>query len=264
MSLRSAARRLLRRVLHTRGRDGAIELMRLQNLPRYQKAKTGLLGFMLDIPDGPSFAAMWQELFQNEIYKFASVADDPRILDCGANIGLSCIYFKRLYPRSRITAFEPDPKILGYLRRALSAARLEDVEVVPKAVWTLDGSLDFVSEGADAGRLDPSANSAIRVDTVRLKDFLDEPIDFLKIDIEGAETEVLIDCGSALMRVRRLFVEYHSFVGRPQQLHRLLAVLAEVGFRVQVQPMLTSARPYMEVNENLGMDLQLNVFAYRP
>lgn len=45
---------------------------------------------------------------------YGSLSEAPRIIDGGANIGLSVIYFKQLFPRSRTTAFEPDAKILAY------------------------------------------------------------------------------------------------------------------------------------------------------
>jgi hypothetical protein len=103
----------------------------------------------------------------------------------------------------------------------------------------------------------------IEIQTVRLRDYLCEPIDLLKIDIEGAETEVIIDCTDRLTCVRRLFVEYHSFTGRPQTLNQILTVLRHAGFRVQIHEVSKTERPFFGISEHLGMDLQLNIFAYR-
>ena len=125
--------------------------------------------------------------------------------------------------------------------------------------------MQFFREGADAGRMSqPVRNGqSCSVRTVSLKDFLHRPVDMLKLDIEGAETEVLIDCAEELKDVRRIFVEYHSFADQPQRMDELLRVLREQGFRVQVITQFSSPQPLLKQALNLGMDLQLNVFAYR-
>jgi hypothetical protein len=69
------------------------------------------------------------------------------------------------------------------------------------------------------------------VRTVRLRDYLDQPIEFLKLDIEGAEVPVLLDCSDRLEQVEHLFVEYHSFIGLPQPLDCLISILRSAGFR---------------------------------
>jgi FkbM family methyltransferase len=240
------------------------EIARLLRMPRYVETTTSLLGYTANIPDGPSFISIWREIFLNSVYKFCANSQSPRILDCGANIGLSCVYFKTLFPCSRITAFEPDPKIFIYLKNILAGARLHDIELIPKAVWSSATTLQFSSEGADAGRVaTASVSRTIEIGTVRLRDYLSEPIDFLKIDVEGSETEVLVDCAQHLANVRHVFVEYHSFAGQTQTIGKLLAVLTDAGFRMHIHPELTSASPFVAVNQYHGMDLQLNIFAYR-
>ena len=71
--------------------------------------------YLFDVPDIPSFIWQFKEIFVDEIYKFDSKDEEPVIYDCGANIGMSCLYFKILYPKARITAFEGDPIITDVL-----------------------------------------------------------------------------------------------------------------------------------------------------
>jgi len=244
-----------------------VEIERLAGLPRYVETTTDLMGFETTIPDGPSFIAVWSALFQDGIYDFSTNSPSPRILDCGANVGLSCLFFKRRFPDSRITAFEPDPTIFAYLKDFVARAKLSGIELVPKGVWSSATNLSFYSEGSDGGRIcciGAQAAKVIEIQTVRLRDYLCEPIDFLKIDIEGAETEVLIDCADSLQYVNRLFVEYHSFIAQPQTLDQILTVLRHAGFRIQIHSGIKSEKPFFDIPEHLGMDLQLNIFAYRP
>jgi len=240
------------------------EVIRLGALPRHQETKTGILGFNAIIPDGPSFVAVWKEVYSNEIYNFKCDKENPRILDCGANIGASVVYFKQIYPEAEITAFEPDPTVFQYLKKNITSSGFDKITLVQKAVWSSETTLDFYSEKSDAGRIaENNQAEKITIETVRLSEYLDEYVDFLKIDIEGAESDVIFDCADKLKNVGCLFLEYHSFANKPQSLGRILTVLADSGFRVQSQPVLFSPKPFMQVNEYLGMDLQLNIFCYR-
>ena len=240
------------------------ERRRLARLPRYMETTTLLPGFACRIPDGPSFLASWEEIFDREIYNFKPAGAAPRILDCGANVGVSCLYFHRKFPGARITAFEPDPKIFAYLKANLATGGCGNVELIAKAVWSSATTLRFQSEGADAGRIEAQdGKNVIEIPTIRLRDFLQEPVDLLKLDIEDAETEVVRDLAPDLSRVKNIFVEYHSFAGRPQSLGALIQTLVDAGFRVQVHPMNAAPQPFLEVKTHLGMDMQLNIFGYR-
>ncbi|HZI20720.1 MAG TPA: FkbM family methyltransferase [Pyrinomonadaceae bacterium] len=243
-------------------------LARLKRVPRYRPAVTEILGRPLEVVDSASFLWMYREIFVDEIYRFRARTDEPYIIDCGANIGLSVLYFKQLYPRARVAAFEPDREIFEVLSRNVAAqGHGEGVELHRRAVWTEETTLSFWSEGADGGRLsdvgDGVAARGVEVPTARLRDFLGGRVDFLKVDIEGAETEVLEDCADRLGEVEHLFVEYHSFAERPQTLHRLTTLLADAGFRLHIQPVIPSPRPFVQRHVEGGMDMQLNVFAFR-
>jgi FkbM family methyltransferase len=238
----------------------------LRSLPRRTPAEATLLGRRVCILDALSFVCTREEIFTREVYRFPCDHDAPFILDGGSNIGLAIIYFKQLYPRGTVVGFEPDPKACAALRANLSAFGLGDVEVHAAALWKESGTLPFMPDDADGGRVvatDP-ARASCSVAAVRLRDYLDRPVDLLKLDIEGAETEVLEDCRDRLANVRNLFVEYHSFADRPQTLPALTALLAEAGFRLHLHPVVTSPRPFVARELNSGMDLQLNLFAFRP
>src|SRR5687767_13587638 len=130
-----------------------LELKRLSSLPRYVEAETKMLGSKLRLPDSVSFLSAKREIFGNEIYRFKSTSDAPYILDCGANIGLSIIYFKRLFPLAEIVAFEPDPRIFQFLQENVLSFDLTKVTLINKAIWNRETVLSFHNEGSDAGRI---------------------------------------------------------------------------------------------------------------
>ena len=145
----------------------------------------------------------------------------------------------------------------------------EGVEVVPAALWTTEGRVSFVADGADAGHvagLDAALGEGAAVRSVRLADVLgrEHRVDLLKLDVEGAEIDLLVDAEEQLNVVDRVFVEYHSFADRPQKLDELLLLLTRAGYRLQVHQEFASPQPFLGVLTDAGMDMRLNVFAWRP
>lgn len=241
------------------------ELERLRTMARFTPRTTMVLGHSLQVVDGPLFYNAYEEIWCSRCYEFPADTRTPYIIDVGANFGLSVLFFKSHYPTCKLIAFEADPAVFAVLKRNVDAFGYRDVTLVDRAVWKADGILRFNSEGADGGRLlgDARGQTVIEVPATRLRSYLSGPVDFLKMDIDGAETDVLLDCRDLLGNVRNLFVEYHSFLDKPQTLHTLLALLHNSGFRVHAPSIGTVRRPFLRQNHAADMDLQLNIFAHR-
>lgn len=230
---------------------------------RKDPQQTWLLGKSITVN-----SAFWhlhglEELFIDETYKFTPRTETPRIIDCGANIGLSAIYFKHYYPSARIVAIEPDPRIYAILQGNLKNFGYNDVETLNKAVWTTNESIPFVASGGVSGRIDIANSQGKGIPAVRLQDLLLEEVDFLKIDIEGAEYEVIKDCAGKLTKVNNLFIEYHSQEKDEQKLDEILHIVKQAGFKYYIKEAWNNQpRPYTNKRSNL-FDLQLNIFGYR-
>jgi FkbM family methyltransferase len=223
------------------------------------------LDFRFDVPDLVSFVWQFKELFVDEIYKFDSKNKEHIIYDCGANIGMSCLYFKKLYPNAKIKAFEADLKIANILKENLRKNDiLKNVEIINSAVWIDENGLEFSSEGADGGSIYGNDNK-VKISSIRLKDFLEKEkkIDMLKMDIEGAEYDVLKDCQDSLKNVENLFVEYHSWNNDDQKLSEILDIFEKNNFRYYVESLTKRKYPFINKGESENMDLQLNIFGVR-
>ncbi|MBB05374.1 MAG: FkbM family methyltransferase [Pseudooceanicola sp.] len=211
---------------------------------------------------------MQKEIFEQHIYKFKTKKNEPYIIDGGANIGLATIYLKLLYPSSNILAFEPDAEIFNILKKNIESYALKSVELIQKGIWKEDTTIQFKSEGADAGliaSLDKTVAATNSISVLSLKPYLNRTVDFLKLDIEGAETEVLKDIENDLGKVERIFVEYHSFVGQPQTLNVIIDILTKAKFRIYMSiPGNNSLNsPLMGLGSYCNMDFQLNIFGYK-
>lgn len=222
---------------------------------RLNGRKTSLL-------DPVSFVHTLEEVFGRRVYDFTCSSRVPRIIDAGANVGLGSIFWRSKWPQMDLTCFEPDPMLHDLLQQNLESHGIFEANVFNYALAARPGHQGFRRQGGTSGRLDSSG--AEQVECVALAGYLERPVDFLKVDIEGEETSVLLACGRALEKVRNLFVEYHSFSDRPQRLHELLNFLSECGFRYFTHTEFCSPHPFNEITLNDGMDYQVSVFAIRP
>jgi FkbM family methyltransferase len=194
------------------------------------------MGYRLHYLDLLTVAPQWDDTFVRERQAFRTSEPSPRVLDCGANVGIVTLYFKRTYPSARITAFEADPRIAEALSRNVEENHLSGVDVVQAAVWDQVGQITFIAEGSDSGSIASEyhgeATNSITVPTVRLRDILaaEDQVDLLKLDIEGAEHRVLADCEGELHRVLAIAVEIHNFGTRRRQAPATLELLTRAGF----------------------------------
>lgn len=250
---RLSTRRLRRREGH--------ELRRLEQLPRFTPGEANLLGGKVRYVDSSSLVSAYRAIFNSSIYSFRSDRPDPFIIDGGANIGLATLFWTRAFPSPRIHAYEPDPGCFEALNINVARFGLRDVTLHQAALWTTTGSLNFAAQGADAGRLSETGNT--RVASIRLAETLDHPIDLLKLDIEGAEVDVLNDSAHKLDNVQRLFVEYHGFRNQDQRLGELLELLRAAGLRYWLHGEYAPPQPFVETSVDHDMDLRVNVFAVR-
>jgi len=240
-------------------------LVRLSGCPALEATRFELGGRAWMAVDGPSFVGIYREQFVDEIFRFELADETPRFLDCGANVGIVTVYLKSLYPSARITCFEPDPACFEALE--FNCRDLREVELVRAAVWKTDGQTTFAPVGAVGGHLEELAASpapeSIDIKAIRLRDYLSEPVHFLKMDIEGSEMEVLKDCADRLCNVQRMFIEYHSFEKRPQRLAECAGLIEEAGFRMHVHSSMEEKQPFLGVKSYNNKDLRLNLFCYR-
>lgn len=234
------------------------------NLPPFTEGRARVFGTPVRFSDRDGFLHSVREIFFDKVYRFDARREKPRIVDAGANIGLSIIYFKRLYPDATIVAYEPDNEIFALLQA--NTGHYEGVELREAAAWTADTELTFFREGSLAGSVAMdylNRGKEVKVRAERLKTELQKgPVDFLKIDIEGAENSVLFDIEPELSTVDFLFFEYHSVPGQPQRLGELLNLAGRAGFRYVINGAHGPRLPFVEKVAH-GFDLQLNVYCFR-
>jgi len=209
----------------------------------------------------------YTEVFNQQIYKFKASAQTPLIIDCGSNIGVSVLYFKALYPEATVIAFEPDGQNFALLEKNVTANKLQNVTLNNAAVWVHNNEISFSSSGSEASHISNVIDSkTASIAAFRLNDLLEQHngIDFLKIDIEGAEDAVLADCAKNLEKVNHLFLEYHGRITEAKKLNEIFSIITSAGFSLYVQNAANNlAQPFFTKTTGSLWDVQLNIFCFR-
>jgi len=245
---------------------GPIFLKYLKHIPPGKLHSHKLFGHETWFVSGQEYLHGIKEIFIEEIYK-QTIPPNAVILDCGANIGLSVIYLKKICPTATIIAFEPDPDNFKLLQKNIASHGLQNVELKNEAIWKEDTMLSFEARGTMGSKIvfDKEADRSKLTKAVRLKDYLNRKIDFLKIDIEGAEYEVLRDISDNLSFVKNLFVEYHGMFGQVSELSELFDLFSKNGFRYYIKEATpVYETPFSREKKNAILyDIQLNIFCFR-
>lgn len=261
--------RAVRRAARACVRDVAreVSLLRLRGAAGSDELPAPALGRSLRVVDRENFAVSYRDIVERRIYDFTAARPDPRIVDGGGNIGLAVLRWKQLYPAARVVTFEPDPPVHACL--AANVGHLPGVEVVRAALSGRAGaSLPFDCDGKYGSTLvvgggpPPPGWTRVEVPCRRLRDALDQPTDLLKLNIEGAEWEVLDDARARLGDVREVIIEYHHLPGLPRTLHLILGLLHEAGFEYLVNDLDEATNPAVEPPFRLGPDTRYFLLVY--
>jgi len=163
------------------------------------------------------------------------------VLDVGACRGdFSIPAARRVGKKGRVIAVEPEPQNLLFLRKA--AAGLGNVRIVAKCAWRRAGRVRLNLSGSPGEhsvmRLGPQPVGSIEVEADTLDHMLEElrikRVDFMKVDVEGAELEVLEGAREVLKRTRKVVVECHR-LGRYLTWPFVRDLLEDAGFQTYVE-----------------------------
>lgn len=160
-----------------------------------------------------------EEIFGLEVYalpepvrrRFAARSGDIRVLDLGANIGLVALFLSLRLGRCSGTAFEPDPQNAELLERLLAANGLtERWDVVKACAGNRHGVVNFLHGNSVVSHtVDEASSDTIEVSVHDVLDDLGRA-DLAKLDIEGAEWQVLTDKRFSANAPAAIVVEYHE------------------------------------------------------
>lgn len=160
---------------------------------------------------------LFVEIFLNNDYFFDTNNSSPKIIDCGANIGMAIFYFKKIWPDCSIIAFEANPYAFQLLEKNVRQNSLTNVQLFNIGLSNDEGVVAFFineNKGTLKGSFIEERGGANRIDvkTQKLSHFIDEDeFDMIKMDIEGAEVQVIQDLVTnvKMAQTTSYIIEYH-------------------------------------------------------
>lgn len=191
------------------------------------------------IRPGTTDAAVLWDTFRGRYHlPQAGDSDAVRVIwDLGANIGLTAAHLATVFPRAQLLAVELDADNASLARRNL-APWADRCEVLEAAVWVDDGEVRYASTpheewgahvvAADAGGGALATSRAVSLNTLLGRGPV--PVDYVKMDIEGAEKPVLSSHTEWAAEVRQIKVEVHE----PYSVQACRADLERLGFSTSV------------------------------
>lgn len=220
----------------------------LTKILRLRPKKQKFLGYTVLFDNFNSFFAMFSEIFIHNVYETKLSEKTPTIVDCGANIGLSILYFKKVFPYSKILAFEPDPRTFQLLEQNIKNNKLKDIQLFNNAVSEKKEKLTLYSfndfEGGPGNTIDAKYISfknkkEFEVEALPISALNLEKIDILKIDVEGAEGFIFKDLvkNKVLEKVKVLHLEYHyNYESDQNNFSYIIQSLEQFKFNYMINP----------------------------
>ena len=171
------------------------------------------------------------------------------VMDIGAHVGYFSLISARLVgPQGKVIAFEPEPENHNLLIKNIESNGYSNISPIPKAVSSTSGTTQFFLSALDNGSHSiflPGARGvidSISVETTTVDDFLDAQgwpqVDLFKVDVEGAESEVLEGMTESVVKnpAANLVVEFCPYLirrigGSPPD---LLEKIRSLGFQINL------------------------------
>ncbi|MDD3474874.1 MAG: FkbM family methyltransferase [Candidatus Dojkabacteria bacterium] len=181
------------------------------------------------------FHSIRREIFTNNSYYFESDNPTPYIIDIGTYIGISVLYFKDLYPNSKILCFEPNPMAIDLLKENILINNIQNVDIHDSAILIKDGIKDLYIDNTNLDRFSIGSfnkncwngsisTQKITVNTENLTKYIKTSVDLLKMDVEGSEQEILGSIKKDFGNIKNIIFEYHPT--KNQNLNKILNLLS--------------------------------------
>ena len=170
---------------------------------------------------GTSDVAVFEQIMLREEYRFSAKMNLDHIryiVDCGANTGLSSLYFHTKFQQAKIVAVELEKSNYEMLEQ--NVAGITHITPLHAGVWSKNTLLQMKNSDADNWSFQAKEGMAEKMDGVEgvtipelMKRYQIPRIDILKIDIEGAEIELFRENSETFLpQVRYIVIEFHDWI----------------------------------------------------
>lgn len=234
------------------------------NLRKTQPAtacSTSVLGRKLRLRDAPTFLQQHEQLFRRKILEFLPSNGAPLIVDADPGDGLAAVCLKKAFPDCRMILLPPDADSHELLASNCASFGLQDVVIETPF---LQGDANQGEAPSEEIEVDGPAKFATKTTSARLDDIItSEPVELLKLAIRADDLSLLEACAAGLRNVHYVLIRYCSVLAQGQGLGRTVSLLEDAGFRVHVDAVVASRKPFIVRDAVDDCENALDIFGWR-
>jgi len=191
------------------------------------------------------FATIWEILIK-KMYnpRGFKIKDKDTVIDIGANMGIFSIYAAKRAKRGKVYSFEPFLPHYTRLKNNIGLNKLNNIITYNLAVSNKGGISQFFISNISSGmhslyKLEKTKQRSICVQKISFNKFIlknkIQKIDFLKIDCEGSEYDILYSLSkSNLRKINKISLEFEELNNKKNNSDYLKKFLNKAGFKVYV------------------------------
>ena len=163
------------------------------------------------------------------------------IIDVGGHIGLFTLYASQFCKKGSIFTFEPMTENFDLLTENIKLNNIDNIKAFNLAVSNSNSSVKLYLNQDDAGHsMFSKSSKSVTVNSISLQQILDnnhiEHCDFLKLDCEGAEYEIIKNLPTHYFKkIKKMIIEYHMADTNPELLDELISILKSQKYNLETK-----------------------------
>jgi len=169
------------------------------------------------------------------------INDDDVIIDVGGHIGLFSLYASQFCKNGPIFTFEPMVENFDLLSENIKLNNLDNIKIFNSAVSNSNSSVKLYLNQDDAGHsMFSKSSKSVTVNSISLQQIFDnnhiEHCDFLKLDCEGSEYEIIKNLPAPYFKkIKKMVIEYHMADTNPELLDELISILKSQNYNLETK-----------------------------
>lgn len=187
---------------------------------------------------------LW-ETFGHKAYEYSGFEIKPQdtVVDIGGHIGIFSVYAARKAYKGLVLSFEPFRENFEILKKNKELNKLANLKINNLAITSKGGYINLnISKSNSGGHSIHGVDTeeTLKVSSITLKDIFErnkiKKIDYLKIDTEGAEFDIILNSPKEIFKkISKIVMEYHDFVSERNNHRQIIDYLRKCGFKVSIK-----------------------------
>ena len=203
-------------------------------IPKYHKIKTGHNFYFHDICEPLAVTNIY-------INKAQLKGDGEVVIDIGCYCGTQTVFYSELVGENGLViGFEPDDDNFNSLSKNIKESKFKSNIIIKKiGIYNFDGEISFNGNGSMGSKIETHSTTALKSIKVKKLDSIAEEFklercDFIKMDIEGSEIEVLISSKKFIKKYSPKFIIEPNFINGKLNTNMIISIFNSLNYTTEI------------------------------